>query len=135
ELERRKEVLQTLETKLDLEKRKAYGKEDEIGDYTSWLEKSRGDPKLKDTKKIPDWGSTIELERKKEVLQTLETKLDLEKRKAYGKEDEIGDYTSWLEKSRGDPKLKDTKKIPDWGSTIVSINATSENHFGGKKPC
>ncbi|KAJ9442565.1 Outer dynein arm protein 1 [Diplonema papillatum] len=128
ELERKKEVLQTLETKLDLEKRKAYGKEDEIGDYTSWLEKSRGDPKLKDTKKIPDWGSTIELERKKEVLQTLETKLDLEKRKAYGKEDEIGDYTSWLEKSRGDPKLKDTKKIPDWGSTVVSINATSESH-------
>eukprot|EP01059_Diplonema_ambulator_P009220 TRINITY_DN1905_c0_g2_i2.p1 TRINITY_DN1905_c0_g2~~TRINITY_DN1905_c0_g2_i2.p1 ORF type:complete len:453 (+),score=157.64 TRINITY_DN1905_c0_g2_i2:453-1811(+) len=68
-----------------------------------------------------------ELERRKEVLNSLEHKLDVEKRKARAKEEQLDAFKIRLEKCRGDPKAKDSKTSPDWAHDVITTNNTQEN--------
>eukprot|EP01063_Lacrimia_lanifica_P034528 TRINITY_DN6406_c1_g1_i1.p1 TRINITY_DN6406_c1_g1~~TRINITY_DN6406_c1_g1_i1.p1 ORF type:complete len:624 (+),score=353.88 TRINITY_DN6406_c1_g1_i1:109-1872(+) len=69
-----------------------------------------------------------ELERKKETLQNIEHKYEIEKRRSRTKREQIGQLRGKVGSSRGDPKAKDSKSAPDWVHDTIGVNATSEAH-------
>ena len=69
-----------------------------------------------------------ELERKKELLTSIEQKIDVEKRKCRAKQAQIDHYHEKLEIARGDPKAKCSRASPDWVHDVITVNATQESH-------